>query len=409
MTTQDNLKNHIERGIDLKDLPQTFQDAIQVVRGLKLRYLWIDALCIIQNEDHHEDWKRECGNMASIYRNSHLTIAAAWADSANGGCFTTTDPGVVFGPVTMRKVFHFPPVRNSSDFPILARAWTFQERLLAPRVIYFSRQEILWECTELRTCECGGVTNPVPGIEKFDLNNQGYTGGVGEIWRRLVIQYSGLQLTCPDDKLPALSGLAQAMTLRSQENYLAGLWKETLLGDMCWNARYPRAKRQPQTRWRAPSWSWASVDGPIDYYVDLNSEAFTRSIKDHALVREAKCTPAGPSLTGEVEDGFATLDGFLIPASFGDSGISANCSDLRSLQLTWIPDWVYDMEEIPVIYLIPVMTIWNGFFSHLYGLVVKPHGQGTEMTRVGLASHVEPDDPGGFGFLDCEKQVVKIV
>ncbi|KAI8713823.1 HET domain-containing protein [Fusarium sp. LHS14.1] len=366
MTTQDNLKNHIERGIDIKDLPKTFQDAIQVVRGLKLRYLWIDALCIIQNEDHHEDWKRECGKMASIYRNSHLTIAAAWADSANGGCFTTPDPGVIFGPVMMRKVSHFYYLSNSSDFPILARAWIFQERFLAPRVIYFSRQEILWECTELRTCECGGVTNPVPGIEKLDLNNQGYTGGIG-------------------------------------------LWKETLLGDMCWNSTYRRAKRPPQMRWRAPSWSWASVDGPIEYYMDLSSESWIRSEKNHALVREAQCTPSGPSLTGEVEDGFITLDACLIPASFGDSGISANCSELEPLQLTWIPDWEYDMEEMPVIYLIPIMNIWNGAFSHFYGLVVKPHDQGTEMTRVGLASHIEPDDPSGFGFLDCQEQVVKIV
>ena len=143
--------------------------------------------------------------------------------------------------------------------------------------------------------------------------------------------------------------------------------------------------------------------------MDLSSEAWIRSEKNHALVREAQCTPAGPSLTGEVEDGFVTLDGFLIPASFGDSSLSANCSELESLQLTWIPDWEYDMEEMPIIYLIPIMTIWNGIFLHFYGLVVKPHGQGTEMTRVGLASHVEPDDPSGFSFFGCENQVVKIV
>ncbi|KAI8649693.1 HET domain-containing protein [Fusarium keratoplasticum] len=136
VTTQDNLKAHLERGIELKDLPRTFQDAVEVARGLQVRYLWIDALCIIQNEDNHEDWKRECGNMASIYRNSYVTIAAAWANSANGGCFTTPDPGVAIGPIIMRKVSHFPylaTLEASTDFPILTRAWAYQERLLAPR------------------------------------------------------------------------------------------------------------------------------------------------------------------------------------------------------------------------------------------------------------------------------------
>lgn len=261
----------------------------------------------------------------------------------------------------------------------------------------------------MRTCECGGATNPVPGIKKLDLHNQGHIRGIGKLWRRLVMQYSILQLTCLDDKLPALSGLAQAMTLRSQESYLAGLWKETLLANMCWNVKSPKPKELHQTRWRAPSWSWASVDGPIEYYLDLSSEALTQSRQDHALIREAKCTPAGPSLTGEVEAGFVTLDGCLIPASFGVSDIRANCSELRSLQLTWIPDRAYEIEEMPVIYLIPMMTIWNPLFSHFYGLVVKPYGQGIEMTRVRLATHVGTSDPSGFSFFDHEKQVVKVV
>jgi hypothetical protein len=64
---------------------------------------------------------------------------------------------------------------------------------------------------------------------------------------------------------------------------------------------------------------------------------------------------------------------------------------------------------MPVIYLIPMMTIWNPLFSHFYGLVVKPYGQGIEMTRVGLATHVGTSDPSGFSFFDHEKQVVKVV
>ncbi|KAM6516544.1 hypothetical protein FALCPG4_014727 [Fusarium falciforme] len=175
VTTLGNLKGHLERGIELKDLPQTFQDAVEVARELKVRYLWIDALCIIQDEDDHEDWKRECGNMASIYRNSYLTIAAAWATSANGGCFTTPDPGVATGPVMKRKVPHFhytETPEDSTEFPILTRAWTFQERLLARRVIYFGRQEIVWYCMEMSTCECGATNGLGQVVARFNSDNQ---------------------------------------------------------------------------------------------------------------------------------------------------------------------------------------------------------------------------------------------
>ncbi|RSM00053.1 hypothetical protein CEP52_009355 [Fusarium oligoseptatum] len=181
---------------------------MKIARELKVRYLWIDALCIIQNEDDHEDWKRECGKMARIYRNSYLTVAATWANSATGGCFITPDPGVVTGPIMMRK------------------------------------------------------------------------------------------------------------------------------------------------------------------------------------------------------DGFVTLEGFLIPVSFEAQEIRAHCSELGSLRLEWFPDRIYDTEQMPATHLIPLVTGWSGSFSTFYGLVVKPFGQGTEMTRIGLATYPSKKI---FSFPDCKKQVVTII
>lgn len=411
VTTRENFRKHLERGIELKNLPQTFQDAVEFARGLKVRYLWIDALCIIQNEDDHEDWKRECGNMAGIYRNSCVTIAAAWAASANNGCFTTP-PGVAIGPVMMRKVSHFPFMADqerSTDFPILTRAWTFQERLLAPRVIYFGRQEIMWDCVTKRRCECRGERKGPKENAEINIHNQRDIVCVGRLWRQVVKQYSPLQLTCPDDKLPALSGLAQAMRFKSQEGYLAGLWKETLLFDMCWTVVSPKTKEPHQARWRAPSWSWASIDGPIKYHSELLEPAYRYPWKEHALVLEAKCTPAGPSLTGQVKDGFVTLDAVLLPVRLKAGELYADCIDLEAFWLDWFPDWAYETEEMAVIYLVPLSTTYH----ILSALVVKPCGQGKEMTRVGLARCDQPglrkSDPIYFTFLDCERQIVKIV
>lgn len=60
-------------------LPNTFQDAIAVTRMLGLRYIWIDSLCIIQNDA--QDWEREAAKMALIFESAYLTIAATAASN----------------------------------------------------------------------------------------------------------------------------------------------------------------------------------------------------------------------------------------------------------------------------------------------------------------------------------------
>ena len=156
MTTPDTIESH-RRGINLQDLPQIFQDSIKIARALGIQYLWIDALCIIQHEEDHADWKRECGCMADIFRNAYLTVAATSANSPTGGCFTPAADGITIGPVIMRRISHFPlpaSAKMSVNFPLLSRAWAYQERMLAPRVVHFGRHEMLWDCVEHRTCEC---------------------------------------------------------------------------------------------------------------------------------------------------------------------------------------------------------------------------------------------------------------
>ncbi|EUC41130.1 hypothetical protein COCMIDRAFT_61418, partial [Bipolaris oryzae ATCC 44560] len=73
-TTKDNLDRHINEGVEIGDLPQTFRDAIEVVRALGFRYLWIDCLCIIQQDG--EDWQREVTRMPEVYGNAAMTIAS---------------------------------------------------------------------------------------------------------------------------------------------------------------------------------------------------------------------------------------------------------------------------------------------------------------------------------------------
>ncbi|KUJ22318.1 HET-domain-containing protein [Mollisia scopiformis] len=157
--------------IPWKRLPKTFQDAISITRCLGIHYLWIDSLCIIQ--DDASDWIVESVKMAEIYSGSYLTIAATGASSPTSGCLTTrwheTDFGVRISHVDSRlqsdRLFtaygikarylskahtHFagelhPPI---SGAPLWNRAWAFQERILSNRLIHFHGEEMVWECRE---------------------------------------------------------------------------------------------------------------------------------------------------------------------------------------------------------------------------------------------------------------------
>jgi hypothetical protein len=81
-TTPDSYNNHINKGIAIGDLPQTFRDAIGVVRALGFQYLWIDCLCIIQQDG--EDWQREAPRMREVYANAVVTIASCVRDAFVG-------------------------------------------------------------------------------------------------------------------------------------------------------------------------------------------------------------------------------------------------------------------------------------------------------------------------------------
>lgn len=151
-------------------LPKTFQDAIHFVRQINLRYLWIDSLCIVQ--DDQLDWELESHKMATIYRNAYLTIAATSSSGDSGGCYSSgsdldKDYEVGTDMYVREKPAHFDSMQHhsiSSPFPLLSRAWFYQERLLSPRVLHFGPKEILWECKESCSCQCQRI-NPKTSLK----------------------------------------------------------------------------------------------------------------------------------------------------------------------------------------------------------------------------------------------------
>ncbi|KAF1829228.1 HET-domain-containing protein, partial [Decorospora gaudefroyi] len=191
-------------------LPQTLQDALVVARGLGLEYIWIDSLCILQ--DNHEDWASEASKMAAIYSNAHVVLAATFAkDCAEG--FLRPDSHACWAPGAR------------TPWAIFTRGWCMQERFLARRILHFFPNEMQFECQSERICERDTVheTFPRPDHHRF-----------GELWGLVIQVYSCLSLTCKEDILPALSGVAHGLAHLFKGKYLAGLWELDIAYQLGW-------------------------------------------------------------------------------------------------------------------------------------------------------------------------------
>jgi hypothetical protein len=269
-------------GIPMKLLPQTMLDAVNLTRALGVRFLWIDALCILQGQSEHDllDWERESANMAKIYNNAFVTICAAGSSNSGGGIFTGRSPHLFTTcriPISSRReegeifVTSHEELCYLSNERINQRAWTLQERLLSPRVLSYGTDEISWLCKTSNVRE--SALQPTPSL-LLGIYRLFYEPDA-KFWRIVVEDYTCRDLTNPMDKLPALSGLAsfcytEISSRGVKDSYLAGMWKSDLLQSLQWEARsrFPLRKAKPSARcasYRAPSWSWASIEGSVAF------------------------------------------------------------------------------------------------------------------------------------------------
>jgi hypothetical protein len=275
---------HLCSDIELLSLPQTFVDAIQITRKLGIRYLWIDSLCIIQDDE--DDWTHEAALMDRVYMNGLLNISAAGAEESSQGCFFRRDPSRVdLMPTTA------PPGRQGSwriaraNFwmqgvewaSLNKRGWVLQERVLSRRVLHFAKEQVFWECRQLRASEsllwgierglCGvgilgdaHVKDLVPGQDLVDYGDQAKWMEF-DFWQRIVEMYTSCDLTFRKDKLVALSGISRQFHALIGSDYAAGLWRDHLPHELLWNTTNGF---RPEG-YVAPSWSWASVEGAVKY------------------------------------------------------------------------------------------------------------------------------------------------
>ena len=253
-TLQDRL-----RGIEIRNRPKSFQDAVSVARASGIRYLWIDSLCIVQ--DDHDDWLEQSQQMGTFYERSRFTIAAADAVNSHQGFFRTLPRKAI--PITYHdksgkergSIFVMEPEEPSrlEGSPLATRAWVTQEIILSRRIISYTEYGLLWSCMRRNETEVG-EKSVIGSI--FERSTD---------WSEIVSLYSAKQLTYPKDKLIALQGIANSLQKKSQDSYLSVLWASGLPSNLLWSVKtqdFRDAKRLPETL-NLPSWSWVSVQAPI--------------------------------------------------------------------------------------------------------------------------------------------------
>ncbi|KAL9622025.1 MAG: hypothetical protein Q9160_003524 [Pyrenula sp. 1 TL-2023] len=233
------------------------------------------------------DWRREAARMRDVYSNSFLNLSATGAPSSSFPLFSQRDhtdalpqkTGIEIAGVASECYLLDGEMWNDdvTDTAINQRAWVFQERILARRVLHFGKQQLVWECCEIDAAE--RFPNGMPIVSYSPLSKQecaavfsktrlsSSSDGIDALrfWQRIVEIYSRCDLTKSEDKLVALSGVAQQMRSATGDQYLAGLWKQSMALQLPWWRESIDRRRKPRSLvpYRAPSWSWASVDGQI--------------------------------------------------------------------------------------------------------------------------------------------------
>jgi hypothetical protein len=252
MTTLANYQDR-KTSIPWPTIPKAYQDAILAVRELGLSYIWIDSLCIVQ--DDHSDWLTESAKMGDVYKFARITIAASHASDSSQGCFYERPelPLAIELPIPYKRrelegsifatAMQSEYADISPEFGVLAsRAWATQEWLLSRRMIFYTRGCVVWSCKVITQRETGGSFHTTARNPK---------------WKFIVEKYSARLLTNSADRIIALEGVRREFQKSTNDTYWFGIWRNAMPDQLLWYSTVPAQRsRNPL---HIPTWSWAST------------------------------------------------------------------------------------------------------------------------------------------------------
>ncbi|KAK1829442.1 heterokaryon incompatibility protein-domain-containing protein [Podospora conica] len=275
-TTTMSTLSAFQTSLPLSRLPKTFRDAIHATHKLGLTFLWIDALCIVQ--DTYE-LVHQISIMDSVYQNAVLTIAARGAPSAHHGLFFRRDARCT-RPLQLRDTEDATPgvsiklasLKAQSPDYLRRRGWVLQETLLSRRILAYDTDQLRWLCKMRHASESepdprgggGGALllchHPRAGTEHVATNEKPHCF---ERWYRLAEDFSQRDLSVASDGLPALAGLAHHFCVghwHDRFTYLAGIWQNDIQAGLAWYlVQSPWRAYKPVGGTPLPTWSWLSA------------------------------------------------------------------------------------------------------------------------------------------------------
>jgi Heterokaryon incompatibility protein (HET) len=359
--------NHEEhsKGIVLADLTPNFHDAVLICSKLGLDYIWIDSLCIIQ--DDAADWQVEAANMADIYRGSYLNIAATAARDAHGGIIglshlrdaqgrlTTIRYIDPHSKTTPEKTFVIQTdvgeeeynVLSAHNYAYLTRGWVLQEQALSPRTVLFPKGQMFWQCRKCFTSEDGtmfsdGFWSLANGFQRGSSFDFSSLDDARETWHMWITSYSGRQLTYNTDVSAAVAGLLSFFGRKTGNSPMLGLWKQTFAFDLAWTIDYGSEVKAPsQTRPESdfPSWSWLSVLHQPKFPVEYNPPMLSKENLVSLRIESWEEKWSGAAYTSKLQSSRLVISSFArdatihIPADGRWRGI------LFSMTISGTPSW----------------------------------------------------------------------
>lgn len=380
------------REVPQDSLPLTFQHAIEVTRRLGKRYLWIDCLCIFQDNDDKSDWLSEAASMDKVYSNTFLNISATGAEDSSQGLFTYRDgklevlPTIFSYPATSGR---FPASRDLvlvdaalidrevDNTTLNGRGWVFQERWLSPRILHFGTGQLFWECRQKFLCE--RFPDNLPGVfyrahdfkrfdtrsfyswrdQRFKKSEAAWIDICGletrdRMWQDIMRRYSNTCLTFADDRVFALSGIVKVWQNTFRDQYVAGFWRRGLDHQLAWSKCRTELRKLGRSRtYLAPTWSWLSVDGPVTPSVLHPTDQI------YAEVLEVSLRHRSENTAGSITDEVLVLKGRLRPLSlsFKDHSyhvvvMEGHCQDWKLYPDEAMRDglYVHDQSRVPVLH-----------------------------------------------------------